>query len=97
VALRQTWPQDSTQQLHEILGKPHQIAGGNRAKAIRRRFDAADIGRPLAIAWWDWPLGLISESVRAIMAASFDDLEAAIACCQGMVYACTRQSPSMPC
>ena len=29
----------------------------------------------LAIAWWDWPLGLISENVRAIMAGSLDDLE----------------------
>jgi virginiamycin A acetyltransferase len=52
------------------------IAGGNPAKVIRRRFNSADIERALAIAWWDWPLGLISENVRAIMAGSLDDLEA---------------------
>jgi virginiamycin A acetyltransferase len=55
---------------------PYAIAGGNPAKVIRRRFNSADIERALAIAWWDWPLGLISENVRAIMAGSLDDLEA---------------------
>ncbi|AYG85300.1 Streptogramin A acetyltransferase [Streptomyces hundungensis] len=29
------------------------IVGGNPARLIRTRFDAADIARLLAVAWWD--------------------------------------------
>jgi virginiamycin A acetyltransferase len=57
---------------------PYSIAGGNPAKAIRRRINAADVERALAIAWWDWPAPLISENIRAIMAGSLDDLEAVL-------------------
>ena len=55
---------------------PYSIAGGNPAGVIRRRFNAADIERALAIVWWDWPAALISENIRAIMAGSIGDLEA---------------------
>jgi len=35
---------------------PYTIVGGNPAKALRTRFEEADIARLLEIAWWDWPM-----------------------------------------
>ncbi|GAB3472925.1 CatB-related O-acetyltransferase [Nocardiopsis coralliicola] len=53
------------------------IAGGNPARLIRTRFDAATVDRLLAAAWWDWPAAHVAAHVRAIMAGSIDELEAA--------------------
>jgi hypothetical protein len=53
----------------------HGIAGGNPARLLRRRYSDADINRLLALAWWDRPLGHITEHLRAIMSGSIDDLE----------------------
>jgi len=36
--------------------EPYTIVGGVPAKAIRMRFDAADVARLLAIKWWEWPV-----------------------------------------
>ncbi|MCX5200211.1 CatB-related O-acetyltransferase [Streptomyces sp. NBC_00237] len=52
------------------------IHGGNPAKLIRKRFSDEDIERLLAVAWWDWPVELITEHVRTIMAGTVDELEA---------------------
>ncbi|MFJ9929045.1 hypothetical protein ACIRU5_23800 [Streptomyces misionensis] len=43
----------------------------------------ADIARPLALAWWDWPLKDITEHLRTIMSGSVDDLENAAARARG--------------
>ncbi|GAA1579735.1 CatB-related O-acetyltransferase [Kribbella karoonensis] len=53
------------------------IAGGNPVKLIRRRYSDADVDRLLAIAWWDWPLDLVTAHVRTIMSGTVDELEQA--------------------
>lgn len=55
------------------------IVGGNPARLIRTRYDAADIARLLAVAWWDWPLQSITRHVRMIMSGTVADLEEAAA------------------
>ena len=56
--------------------EPYTIVGGNPARPIRRRFDDADIERLLRAAWWDWPVELVTEHVRAIMSGTPADIEA---------------------
>lgn len=34
--------------------EPYAIVGGNPARAIRKRFDDADIARLLELRWWNW-------------------------------------------
>jgi virginiamycin A acetyltransferase len=46
------------------------IVGGNPARVIRRRFDDEDVERLLRAAWWDWPVELVTEHARTIMAGS---------------------------
>jgi virginiamycin A acetyltransferase len=46
------------------------IVGGNPARVIRRRFGDEDINRLLRAAWWDWPVALVTEHARTIMAGS---------------------------
>lgn len=55
------------------------IVGGNPSRLIRTRYDAADIARLLAVAWWDWPVQHITEQVRTIMSGTVTDLEEAAA------------------
>lgn len=55
------------------------IVGGNPARLIRTRYDAADIARLLAVAWWDWPVQHITRHVRTIMSGAVADLEEAAA------------------
>ncbi|MEU9623034.1 CatB-related O-acetyltransferase [Streptomyces sp. NPDC048155] len=51
------------------------IVGGNPARLLRTRYSDRDIARLLALAWWDWPLELISEHVRTLMSGSADELQ----------------------
>jgi virginiamycin A acetyltransferase len=53
---------------------PYTIVGGNPARPIRRRFDDADVDRLLRAAWWDWPVGLVTEHARTIMAGTPADI-----------------------
>jgi virginiamycin A acetyltransferase len=53
------------------------VVGGNPARLIRRRYGDADVERLLALAWWDWPLDLITEHLRTIMSGTVDELEQA--------------------
>jgi virginiamycin A acetyltransferase len=46
------------------------IAGGNPARVIRRRFDDADVELLLRAAWWDWPVEVVTEHARTIMAGT---------------------------
>jgi chloramphenicol O-acetyltransferase type B len=34
--------------------EPYAIVGGNPARTIRSRFDAADVELLLEMKWWDW-------------------------------------------
>lgn len=54
---------------------PYAIVAGNPARVVRRRYDDDDVGRLLRAAWWDWPIGLVTEHARAIMAGTPAQLE----------------------
>ena len=53
------------------------IVGGNPARLLRTRYDAEDVDRLLAAAWWDWPVEQVTAHVRTIMSGSVDELERA--------------------
>lgn len=55
---------------------PYTVVGGNPATPIKQRFDDEDIARLLRIAWWDWPVELVTEHARTIMAGTPAELEA---------------------
>ncbi|WP_354644160.1 CatB-related O-acetyltransferase [Kitasatospora camelliae] len=55
---------------------PYTVVGGNPARTIRRRFDEDDVRRLLGAAWWDWPVELVTEHLRAIMAGRPAEIEA---------------------
>jgi virginiamycin A acetyltransferase len=46
--------------------EPYSIVGGNPARLIRKRFDAATIDQLLRLSWWDWPIERITAKVKAI-------------------------------
>jgi virginiamycin A acetyltransferase len=54
---------------------PYAVVAGNPARVVRRRFDDDDVERLLHAAWWDWPIGLVTEHARTIMAGTPADLE----------------------
>jgi virginiamycin A acetyltransferase len=54
---------------------PYAIVGGNPARVIRRRYDDEDVERLLRAAWWDWPVELVTEHARTIMAGSPAEVE----------------------
>ena len=49
---------------------PYAIAGGNPARVLRLRYDEDDVARLLRAAWWDWPVQLVTEHARTIMAGT---------------------------
>jgi virginiamycin A acetyltransferase len=53
---------------------PYAIVGGNPAQVIRFRFPPDDVERLLAVAWWDWPIDVVSKNVPAIMSGDVADL-----------------------
>lgn len=58
---------------------PYAIVAGNPARIIRRRLHEEDVARLLRAAWWDWPIALVTEHARTIMAGTAADLEAVAA------------------
>ena len=54
---------------------PYAIVGGNPARVIRRRYEDEDVERLLRTAWWDWPVELVTEHARTIMAGTPAELE----------------------
>ena len=54
---------------------PYAIAGGNPARVIRMRYEEDDVQRLLRAAWWDWPIELVTEHARTIMAGTPEELE----------------------
>ncbi|TPK81042.1 CatB-related O-acetyltransferase [Mesorhizobium sp. B2-4-13] len=54
---------------------PYATFAGNPARLIRHRYSDDDIERLLRIAWWHWPIELITEHVRAIWAGTPVELE----------------------
>jgi Acetyltransferase (isoleucine patch superfamily) len=58
---------------------PYAVVGGNPAKVIKTRFDAATVERLLAIAWWDWPVETITRNLESIVGGDVDRLVRAYA------------------
>ena len=58
---------------------PYAVVGGNPAKVIKTRFDAATVERLLAIAWWDWPVETITRNLESIVGGDVDRLARAYA------------------
>lgn len=56
---------------------PYSIAGGNPARVIKERFDAAVIRELQALAWWDWAADKVTRNLSAIMATDIEALRAA--------------------
>jgi virginiamycin A acetyltransferase len=54
---------------------PYAIVGGNPARVIRRRYEDDDVERLLRAAWWDWPVELVTQHARTIMAGTPAELE----------------------
>jgi virginiamycin A acetyltransferase len=54
---------------------PYAIVAGNPARVVRRRFEDEDVARLLRAAWWDWPIELVTEHARVIMAGEPAELE----------------------
>lgn len=63
---------------------PYAIMAGNPARVVRTRFCDDDVALLLRAAWWDWPLALVTEHARAIMAGTPEEL-AAIAAAHGLL------------
>jgi virginiamycin A acetyltransferase len=55
--------------------EPYTIVAGNPARVVRRRFDEENVARLLRAAWWDWPVELVTEHARLIMAGEPAELE----------------------
>src|SRR3954452_12233817 len=54
---------------------PYAIVAGNPARLVRSRFSADEVDRLLRAAWCNWPIELVSEHARTIMAGTVAELE----------------------
>jgi virginiamycin A acetyltransferase len=54
---------------------PYGTVVGNPARLIGRRHCGEDIDRLLRIAWWNWPIEMITEHVRTIWAGTPAELD----------------------
>ena len=54
---------------------PYAVVVGNPARVVRSRFSADDVELLLRAAWWDWPVELVTEHARTIMAGTPAELE----------------------
>lgn len=51
---------------------PYGIAAGNPARIVGKRFTDDQIGRLLAIAWWDWPKARVDAEMPALLREPVD-------------------------
>ena len=56
---------------------PYTVVRGNPAKHLKERYPDEDIDRLLRLAWWDWPVDVITEHVRTIWTGTPVELEQA--------------------
>jgi virginiamycin A acetyltransferase len=54
------------------------MVGGNPARPIRARFAPDVVAKLEAIAWWDWPVEMISRHLALIVAGDADALSACV-------------------
>lgn len=50
------------------------IVGGNPAKPIKQRFDSETVARLELLAWWDWPIEMITQHLELIVSGDIDAL-----------------------
>lgn len=55
---------------------PYEIAAGNPARIVRKRFSDTEIETLLRVQWWNWPVERITEHAVAIMTGTPDELSA---------------------
>ncbi len=55
---------------------PYTVVGGNPARPIRQRFAPEAVGALEALAWWDWPIEMISQHLDLITAGDVAALQA---------------------
>lgn len=55
---------------------PYTIVGGNPARPVKKRFSEDQIGRLLEIAWWDWPIDLVTQHLPLIVEGNVEALAA---------------------
>jgi virginiamycin A acetyltransferase len=56
---------------------PYTTVVGNPARPLKKRFSDEDIDRLLRVAWWNWPVDVITEHVRTIWTGTPAELEQA--------------------
>lgn len=56
---------------------PYAVVGGNPARVIRHRFDDEVVQELLELRWWDWPVEIITQNLRAITGADLAQLRKA--------------------
>ena len=56
---------------------PYTTVGGNPARPLKKRYSDVDIDRLLRLAWWNWPIDVITEHVRTIWTGTPVELEQA--------------------
>ena len=56
---------------------PYTVVGGNPARPIKQRFDAAQVATLNQIAWWDWPIAKVTEHLTHIVSGDIVALQAA--------------------
>ena len=56
---------------------PYAIVGGNPARVLKMRYDAATIERLLRVAWWHWDAARVTRHLEKIVGADLDALETA--------------------
>jgi virginiamycin A acetyltransferase len=56
---------------------PYTTVGGNPARLLKKRYSEEDADRLLRVAWWNWPVDVITEHVRTIWAGTPAELEQA--------------------
>jgi virginiamycin A acetyltransferase len=56
---------------------PYTTVGGNPARPLKKRYSDEDIDRLLRLAWWNWPVDVITGHIRTIWTGTPVELEQA--------------------
>jgi virginiamycin A acetyltransferase len=54
---------------------PYAVVAGNPARVVRSRVSEEDVERLLRAAWWNWPIGLVTDHARTIMTGTAAELD----------------------
>ena len=56
---------------------PYTTVGGNPARLVKKRYSEEDVDRLLRVAWWNWPVDVITEHIPTIWTGTPVELEQA--------------------